>query len=213
MPAARARAHPKQQRRTRVRLAPEVRRQQIIDVAAQILTAEGAAGIQIKEVAKLARVTRPVVYRFFPTRLELIQGVLDDFEAELSRRYQRALQTSMGGTLPQIVEAFIEASCEAIEAKGKGAWRLMHARGPDLEASRLGRAVQHRLLEPWLPGVAQLTRLTHKRVSLLAEIVVAAGVAALDGWLDGTLQRKEAVRSASRAVSALLAEFSSTSKP
>jgi len=55
---------------------------------------------------------------------------------------------------------------------------------------------------------AQLTGMTRQRVALLAEIVVAAGGAALDGWLEGSLPRREAVRLATRAVTALLTEFS-----
>jgi AcrR family transcriptional regulator len=156
-------------------------------------------------------VTRPIVYKFFPTRLDLIQGVLDDFEAELSHRFHMALARSMGGNLSDMVESFVQACCDAIEAKdGKGAWHLMYARSADLEAAGLGRAVQGRLLEPWLPRVAQLTGMPRARVGLLAEIVVAAGGAALDGWLEGSMPRREAVRIATRAVAALLVEFSAT---
>jgi hypothetical protein len=46
-------------------------------------------------------------------------------------------------------------------------------------------------------------------VRLLTDIVVAAGGAALDGWLDGPLRRKDAVQVATRAVSALLRDFAS----
>jgi AcrR family transcriptional regulator len=207
MPAARSNAVKK--RRARVRLPPETRRQQLIDVAAKLLTKQGAAGVEIQEVAKLASVTRPVVYRFFPTRMALVQGVLDDFELELSHRFHLALVSTMGGMLPDIVEAFVQACCDAIEAKGKGAWHLMYARGADLEAAGIGRAVQGRMIEPWLPRVAELTGLTRQRVALLSAIVVAAGGAALDGWLEGALTRRDAVRVAARAVTALLADFSS----
>lgn len=211
MPIRRPRpTKPAKKPRARVRLPPETRRQQMIDVAAKLLTEEGAAGVEIQEVARRANVTRPVVYRFFPTRIALVQGVLDDFEAELSHRFHMALARSMGGTLPEMVESFVQACCDAIEVKGggKGAWHLMYARSADLEAAGLGRAVQGRLLEPWLPRVAQLTGMPRQRVGLLAEIVVAAGGAALDGWLEGALARREAVRIATRVVTALLTEFS-----
>jgi hypothetical protein len=83
----------------------------------------------------------------------------------------------------------------------------MYARSPDLDAAQLGRAVQARMLAPWLPRVAELTGQPPPRVRLLAEIVVAAGGAALDGWLEGPLSRGEAVRIATRAVAALLRDF------
>jgi hypothetical protein len=62
---------------------------------------------------------------------------------------------------------------------------------------------------PWLPRVAELTGLSRQRVTLLSEVFVAAGGAALDGWLQGPLSRREAVRLATRAVGTLLAAFTS----
>jgi AcrR family transcriptional regulator len=196
--------------RTSVRLPAAARRQQLVDVAGRLLTDHGAAGVEIQQVAAVARVTRPIVYKFFPTRLDLIQGVLDDFEAELSRRYQQALLQSLGGSLPEIVESFIQASCDTIEARGVGAWHLLYARSPDLMAARRGRAVLGRLLDPWLGRIGDITGLSPARARLLAEMVVAAGGAALDGWLEGPMSRRDAVRVATRAVTALLREFAET---
>jgi len=191
----------------RVRLQPEARRQQILDVAARVLTDQGAARVEIMEVARLAGVTRPVIYRFFPTRLALVEGVLDDFQRELAARFRQALVSSMGRAVPDIAEAFIDAAADAIEARGAGAWQLMYAKSSDLEAAQLGRAALGKLLTPWMPRVAELTGLTVPRARVLVDMVVAAGGAALDGWLDGPLRRKDAVRIAAQAVSALLREF------
>src|SRR5262249_14144886 len=140
-------------------------------------------------------------------RLDLIQGVLDDFEAELSRCFREALLRSLGRKLPEIVESFIQASCDTIEARGKGAWHLLYARSPDLLGARRGRAVLGRLLDPWLGRIGEITGLSAPRARLMAEMVVAAGGAALDGWLEGPLSRRDAVRVATRAVAALLREF------
>jgi AcrR family transcriptional regulator len=204
---ARRRSAPRQARRPRLRLAPAERRQQIVDVASLLLTELGAGGVEIKEVARRAGVTRPVVYRFFPTRMALIGGVLESLQAELAARYQKALLSSMGETVDEITTTFIEASCDAIEARGKGAWHLLYARGSDLEAARLGAQALTRLLAPWMPRVAELTGLPAVRARHLVDVVVAAGGAALDGWLDGPLRRKDAVAMATRAINALLREF------
>jgi AcrR family transcriptional regulator len=191
-----------------VRLSAEARRRQLVEVAASILTEEGALGIEFQALAARAKVTRPIVYRFFSNRAEIIGAVLDDFTAELAQRFHVALVASMGRPLHEIVASFIEACCAAIAVKGPGAWRLMYAHGADAKAAELGRAAQARLVEPWLPGVAQLTGISRKRVMLLVSVIVAAGGAALDGWLQGPLTRGEAVRVAVRAVESLLTEFS-----
>jgi AcrR family transcriptional regulator len=60
-------------------------------VAARVLSEDGAPALEITTVAARAGVTRPVVYRFFPTRTALLVGVLEDFESDLVHRYQQAL--------------------------------------------------------------------------------------------------------------------------
>ena len=196
------------QRKPRIRLAPEVRRRQLVGVAARLLTEQGPAHLEIKELAEVAGVTRPVIYRFFPTRLRLVEAVLDDFTAELTDRFHAAMVRTLGAATPVSTLAFIEACCDTIETRGAGAWRLMYARGSDVEAARLGQAALARLLAPWLPRVCELTGLDERRVETVASIIVAAGGAALDPWLDGRTKRKQAVRLATRSVTALLAEFS-----
>lgn len=202
-------ARRREEKRPRIRLSAEKRRQQIVDVAACLLTEEGAVGVEMQAVAERAQVTRPIVYRFFPSRIDIIGAVLEDFTADLSQRFHLALAASMGLPLPRIIDAFVDACCSAIEKKGAGAWRLMYARGGDSRAADLGQAAQARLVDPWLPRVAEVSGLSRPRVLLLTGMVVAAGGAALDGWLEGKLTRREAARVAARAVQALLTEFSS----
>lgn len=191
----------------RTRLTTDERRRQVIELASQVLSDRGASGIEIKEIAALAGVTRPVIYRIFPTRQALVLAVLDDFEIELSRRFRDALMRSLGKPLPEVTVTFVEAVCDAIEAKGAGPWNLFDARTTDLEAARLGRSVQERLVSPWVERIAEMTGRVPAEVGTVVRIVVAAGRAALDGWLEGRVSREEAGRDATRAVSALLAAF------
>jgi AcrR family transcriptional regulator len=177
-----------------------------------MLTEHGPAGLEITALADAAGVTRPVVYKFFPTRQALIAGVLDAFVAQLTARYHAALASSLGGTMPAIVQSFIDASCDAIEDHGVGPWRLMYARSADVEAAELGRAALRQLMSPWLPRIAELTGLPAPRVELLAGIVAAGGGAALDGWMEGRMRRKDAVAVATRTVTAILRELSADAR-
>src|SRR5262245_33811876 len=94
---SRPRAPKAASRRPVTRLSPEGRRRQLLDVAGTLLGSRGTAGLEIKEVASIAGVTRPVVYRLFPTREGLILAVLEDFEADLARRFEAALVRSLLG--------------------------------------------------------------------------------------------------------------------
>src|SRR5262245_582976 len=93
---SRPRASAASREATRARLAPEARRRQILDAAAAMLADDRTDALEIKELASVVGVTRPVVYRFFPTRQALLEGVIGDFEQELSARFRDALLRSLG---------------------------------------------------------------------------------------------------------------------
>jgi AcrR family transcriptional regulator len=190
------------------RVPPEARRRQLVEHAARILTDEGFEQLQITEVAERAGVSRPLVYRLFPTRLALLRAVLEDFVAMVDERFHQALMRALPGTVESVTTAFVEASCDAIEEKGAGPWLLLDARGADPKVARLGRTIFARLLGPWQEQLAEFTGASTHRAANSLWVIVAAGRAALDGWIAGTLTRAEAVSDATRAVSALLVAFS-----
>jgi AcrR family transcriptional regulator len=189
------------------RVPPDARRRQLLDEAARILTEQGIEHLQITELAERAGVSRPLVYRQFPSRRALVRALLDDFIALVDERFHRALMRALPGTVESITTAFVEASCDAIEQRGAGPWQLLDARGADPEIARVGREIFARLLDPWQAQLAAFLGATPRRASSLLWVIVAAGRAALDGWIDGGLTRAEAVRDATRAVSALLVAF------
>ncbi len=193
------------------RIPKDARRRQLLDVAAEILTAQGIEHVQITEVAERAGVSRPLVYRLFPTRRALVQALLQDFATRLSQRFQAALLATWPGTLEEITQAFVDASCAAIEEQGAGPWLLLDARA-DPELGRVGQTVLGDLLKPWRRRLAELTGLPPRRTANVMWVVVAAGRAALDGWIVGSIGRQAAVEDATRAVSALLQAFTLASK-
>lgn len=193
--------------RGRGRVPPDARRRQLLDEAARILTEQGVEHLQITEIASRLGVSRPLVYRLFPTRQALVRAVLEDFAALVNEHFHRALRHALPGTMESITTAFVEASCDAIEQRGAGPWLLLDARGADPELARIGRAIFARLLDPWQDQLAGAIGTTPKRAASLLWVIVAAGRAALDGWIDGGLDRAQAVRDAATAVSALMMAF------
>jgi len=195
----------------RAQLPAAKRRGQLVAEAAALLTERGAAGVEFQDLARRAGVTRPTVYRAFPSRHALFAAVLSDFVTELDQRYRVALITTLGAELPVVVRAFIDASCETIEQKGAGAWQLLDARGADPELARLGASFEERLLSPWLPRVAELTGLSELGALIEMRTLVAAGRAALDFWIEGRIERGAAAAHATRAVCALITAFAAPS--
>jgi AcrR family transcriptional regulator len=190
----------------RRRLAAAERRGELLRVAADLLTTRGVDGLQFAEVAAAAGVTRPLVYRFFPSRRALILAVLEDYADDLTGRFARgALRSS--GTLDEITRVFVEAVCDTIEDKGAGPWHLLDSKGPDPEVARLGREIHDRLMDPWRVRFARHMSMDPRESTTVARMVVAAGRAVLELWAAGELTREQAVRDTARGISALLAAF------
>lgn len=201
------------------RVPAEARRRQLLALSARILTEEGLERLEITTLAERAGVSRPLVYRLFPTRHEVVRAVLADFTVVISERFQRAILralpnaaagagTSGVAAIESITTLFVEACCDAIEEKGAGPWLLLlDAQGADPEVARLGREALSQLLGPWEEQLASFTGSPPRRAANHLWVIVAAGRAAIGGWIDGSLSRSEAVSDATRAVSALVAAF------
>ena len=207
------------------RVPAEARRRQLLALSARILTDEGLERLEITLLAERAGVSRPLVYRLFPSRNALVCAVLADFTAVISERFQRAILRALpnaaanGGSsgvaaIESITTLFVEACCDAIEQKGAGPWLLLlDAQGADPQVARLGREALSALLGPWQEQLAGFTGSPPRRAANHLWVIVAAGRAAIGGWIDGSLSRSEAVSDATRAVSALVAVFRAPETP
>jgi AcrR family transcriptional regulator len=191
----------------RPRLGSDERRRHLVGVAADLLSRGGLDALQFTDVAAAAGVTRPVVYKFFATRGALVRAILADFEEELERRFAGLATRRFPPSFAGATRVFIDAICDAIEARGAGAWELLDARGPGSEIARMGREAQARLMRPWLAPIAEATGAAPREVATLTAMLVAAGRAVLARWHAGHITRAEAARDATRGVSALLEAF------
>jgi AcrR family transcriptional regulator len=62
-------------------MAPEKRRVQLIDAAVSVIVEQGYEGVSIEAIARVAGVTRPVVYDHFPNLGRLLEALIEREEA------------------------------------------------------------------------------------------------------------------------------------
>ena len=183
--------------------APErPRRQQLLDTAAALLVGRGVDGVRVPDVAAAAGVTRPVVYKHFKNRQALIIGVVEDYMAELDASFAVALRGQR--SLEDSMRAVLEATCDVLEAKGRGAWDLLGAPGPDPEVEQVAAVARERVLIRWRKPLRKTTGANKREVETLSHMVSAASRAALGLWLDGRLPRAEAIDAAMLGTMALI---------
>ena len=60
----------------RRRLAPEVRREEILDEAARVVLAEGVSAVSMERLGREAGVSKALVYAYFPNRNDLLSALL-----------------------------------------------------------------------------------------------------------------------------------------
>lgn len=211
-PSAGRRAAPKRSERTRVRLrlAPADRRRDLLRVAARLMTEGGVDAVQFAQVASAAGVTRPLVYKFFPSRTALIIAVLEDFAAELNERFGQSAVRELPDNAVAAARVFVEAVCDTIEDRGAGPWHLLDAKGPDPQVALRAQEILDEIVAPWRQHIAAFAGVNAREAQTLARMIVAAGRAVLELWYQGDLTRAEAVRDTTRGVSALVQGFATS---
>lgn len=191
------------------RLAPDTRRQEIIDAAARLVSTAGPPAVQLARVAREAGITRQLLYRYFRNREALIVAVLEDFADDLARRFGHGAARMLPASVEAATRVFVEAVCDTIAAKGAGPWVLLDGQGPDPAIAALGRGLQERVVAPWRSQIAATTGMRARQVAVVTPMIVAAGRAALAAWYEGRIGRAAAVEYTTRGVSALLTAFAS----
>ncbi len=181
--------------------------------ATRILNEEGLEALHVTSLAQRARVSRPLVYRAFPTREDLFRAVLQDFLRELMERFQRGLVKVLPGTVATLTRALIDASLDTIQAKGAASWSMLDPRSVSPDLARIASELLADELEPWLERLAAHVGVPKRRAKNQLAIIVAAGRAAVSGWLDGSCTREEAAFDATLAVAGLMNAFTGEEMP
>jgi len=192
---------------SRTRLRPEDRQQQLLRVTSDIIAADGVDNVRIPYVAAAAGITRPVVYKFFPNRHELIKGVLEDFREDFARRTPDIMHTDENADIAGIARKFIDAACDTIEEKGSGGWQLMRSVGPDQEISAMSKQFRAQLVQPWLIPLRELTGMDDAEAQALADMILTGAGEILQRWIDGQFSRQQVATLLGRIILAVLNAF------
>jgi AcrR family transcriptional regulator len=68
------------------RLPPDLRRAQILDSAVALIVSTGHSSVTLEQVAAAAGISKPLIYKYFPRREDLLKAILEREFADLSGR-------------------------------------------------------------------------------------------------------------------------------
>lgn len=112
-----------QQKLKRKRLPPEERKEQILDVAAQLIREQGVSAMNMDRLGREAGVSKPLVYVYFPNRVDLLKSLL---LREVQRFHvDSADVVASTGTLEDMVRATSRNMLEYVQEFGIVIQQLM----------------------------------------------------------------------------------------
>ena len=116
---------PKRRRRYAPRMAPEQRREHLIDAALEVILERGYAGVSIEAIAREAGITRPVVYDHFPNLNLLLHAVIEREERISLEQLAQVVPDDPGGHEPgELLAAGVKRFLEAVTTR-PATWRII----------------------------------------------------------------------------------------
>ncbi|WP_307793897.1 TetR/AcrR family transcriptional regulator [Actinotalea soli] len=180
------------------RMPRDARRAQVLEVAQELFAREGFHHVSMDDIADRAAVSKPVLYRHFPSKLDLYLEVVDHRGVGLVTAIEDALTTVRAGAPPDgrsVVRAIVRAIVEFVEDAGESFSLLFESdvtRDADVRR-RVEQASQDaaRAIRRGLEGLAGLPA-AHAEL-LSAALVGMTRVAATSRYRSGDVPVEDAV--------------------
>jgi len=106
-------------------MAPEKRREQLIDAALTVIVEQGYEGVSIEAIARTAGVTRPVIYDHFSNLGRLLRALIEREEAyALAQLAEIVPAAPTEGDPPELFAAGVRRFLDAVASR-PDTWRII----------------------------------------------------------------------------------------
>jgi AcrR family transcriptional regulator len=106
-------------------MAPERRREQVLDAALRVILDLGYSGVSIEAIARAAGVTRPVIYDHFANLALLLRALIEREERYALSQLEEVLPLTLDGAVPgQTLPVSIRRLLEEVRRR-PDTWRLI----------------------------------------------------------------------------------------
>lgn len=117
----------------RIRLAPELRREQLLDLGAELFAAEPYERVHIERVAEMAGVSRGLLYHYFPTKGAFFAALVERSVEHLRAATAPDPALSPLGQLRRGIDAYLD-HCRANSHAARAVHRGASSADPDVVA-------------------------------------------------------------------------------
>jgi AcrR family transcriptional regulator len=176
----------------RTRLSPEARRNQILDVAKQSIADDGLQIFSLKQLAKQAGVSEPLLFHYFSSRVELLQQLLQREYENYLESVQNSLKST--NTLEEVCRIFVSRNYDHHDEDNVMDLLLSEPEvATTVEKQQNAHHKQRRKL--LINVVAQDVGVNRKKAAMLVRMASAASIAAAKFAHENTLSREETIQS------------------
>ena len=131
------------------RLQVEERRRQLLAAGAELFAEHAFEEISMRQIAQAAGVSKPLLYHYFPSKIDLFKAAVAEAAAEL----QRAIEPSGEGQPAEQLAASLDAYLTWIEDNAKTWTKLMQSAATLPEARELVEGFRARTMDMVLAGL------------------------------------------------------------
>lgn len=132
------------------RLQVDERRAQLIAAGAQLFAEHAYEEISMRQIAQAAGISKPLLYHYFPSKIELFKAAVAEQAAEL----QALIEPSGEGSPLEQLTASLDAYLNWIERNSRAWQKLMQSAATLPEAGEVVEAFRTTTLDRVLRGVA-----------------------------------------------------------
>jgi len=170
------------------RLDPEVRKDLILDAAADLIAGEGVSAISMERVAREAGVSKPLVYVYFPNRTTLLQQLLLREQGILVAR--QAVEVKEARGFEDLIRRTTATYLKFVEERGVHIRRLMNEPTVAAAVEERGRKDRLRAVELLAKAASAEYNIPRKISRLAAEISMGGTGTAGDLISQNAVDRK-----------------------
>jgi AcrR family transcriptional regulator len=178
--------------RHRTRLTGEQRRENFLDIAAEIIVEQGLEGLTMEGLAARAGVSKALGYRYFENRDALLVAVLQRESSRYDTRVATALQGA--STFEDRARAMVDVFLDAVAERGALFTVLTQARLSDDSAFEAERKRRNRQVEEYMARLLQAESGVDDESALIASSIFLMGALGLIiAWVERDLPRERVV--------------------
>jgi AcrR family transcriptional regulator len=172
-------------------LQGSVRRDALLDAAVALVRSNGVQVVSMEAVAERAGVSRPLVYKHFTNRDDLLAAA---YRREASKLHgDLAAEVAAAGTVEEMYQALLRGSMRATVEKGPIFVALRAAGGWNRDIRREQRSRDRRTIRAFAAVAARQYGLEHSRATAVTAVLLGALDAILAQWRFDPTEENERI--------------------